>query len=593
MTFPSSPVNGQTTTTNNINYVYNSTLGVWNRVATTITLSSGTIGGTAASGTGTTTTFVISNTTQSTSTNSGALQVWGGAGVGGNLNVGGNIVGGGVRATTTSTAPVNPTVGDIWYQQGTDIVYRYEYDGSNSYWIDITSPVLVLTTGTVSAGGGGTTFTGGTVANATTFSTTLTVVGSLLPGANITYDLGSTSTRWRTLYVSSSTIDLGGVLISATPSGLSVGGASVVVAATGTATTSITSNLIIGTGTTTATTVGLAVLTNDAVQLPVGTTAQRPSNPGIGMIRYNTSGTLGLEVFVSAAGTGTNPSIGTWTSIVAPIYTVNYLIVAGGGGGGETIGGGGGAGGMITGTTTLIAGVQYPIVVGGGGTGDPALGNPSYATDYGGNGGNTTALGYAAFGGGGGGGYNSGTNNAQSGGSGGGTGASASGNAAGTPGQGNQGGSAGSNTNSGAGGGGAGAAGGNAVSGTEGTGGIGKLSAIYSGTNVYYAGGGGGGSRFNSPTTGGGGGAGGLGGGGAGQNGNGINGTAYTGGGGGGGGYANPVTSYAGANGGSGIVIISYANASQRASGGAVTSYQSGSNLMWVHTFTTSSVFTA
>ena len=577
MTFPSSPINGQTTTTNNINYVYNSTLGVWNRVATTITLSSGTIGGTAASGTGTTTTFVISNTTQSTSTNSGALQVWGGAGVGGNLNVGGNIVGGGVRATTTSTAPTTATVGDIWYQQGTDIVYRYEYDGSNSYWIDITSPVLVLTTGTVSAGGGGTTFTGGTVANATTFSTTLTVVGSLLPGANITYDLGSTSTRWRTLYVSSSTIDLGGVLISATPSGLSVGGASVVVAATGTATTSITSSLSIGTGTTTATTVGLAVLTNDAVQLPVGTTAQRPSNPGIGMIRYNTSGTLGLEVFVSAAGTGTNPSIGTWTSIVVPIYTVNYLIVAGGASGGSDNGGGGGAGGLLSGTTPVIAGTQYSITVGAGASGG------SYNA-FGTNGNNSTAFSLTAIGGGGGGG-NSSPFNGLSGGSGGGASNQGNTGGSGTSGQGNAGG-AGVNTSGSypaGGGGGAGGVGGSASGSTAGSGGVGLQSYI-SGSAIYYAGGGGGGSWVTA-------GAGGNGGGGGGNSGNNSNpataGTANTGGGGGGG------TGAGGAAGGSGIVIISYANASQRASGGAVTSYQSGSTLMWVHTFTTSSVFTA
>jgi len=41
-----------------------------------------------ASSTGTTSTFTIQNTTNSTSTNSGALQVWGGAGIGSNLYVG-------------------------------------------------------------------------------------------------------------------------------------------------------------------------------------------------------------------------------------------------------------------------------------------------------------------------------------------------------------------------------------------------------------------------------------------------------------------------------------------------------------------------
>jgi hypothetical protein len=46
----------------------------------------------SGSSTGTTSTFVIANNTQSTSTNSGALQVYGGAGIGGDLYVGGKIV---------------------------------------------------------------------------------------------------------------------------------------------------------------------------------------------------------------------------------------------------------------------------------------------------------------------------------------------------------------------------------------------------------------------------------------------------------------------------------------------------------------------
>ena len=92
--------------------------------------------------TGTTTTFVISNITSSTSTATGALQVYGGVGVGGNLNVGGNIVGGGVRNSSTSTAPTNPTVGDIWYNPTTDIIARYTSDGANSYWLDVAGPTV-------------------------------------------------------------------------------------------------------------------------------------------------------------------------------------------------------------------------------------------------------------------------------------------------------------------------------------------------------------------------------------------------------------------------------------------------------------------
>ena len=97
---------------------------------------------TAASGTGTTSTFLINNTTTSTSTNTGALQVTGGAGIGGNLYVGGTVVGGGVRSISTSTAPANPTVGDHWYNTLTDDIYRYTTDGVSSYWLDVTGATV-------------------------------------------------------------------------------------------------------------------------------------------------------------------------------------------------------------------------------------------------------------------------------------------------------------------------------------------------------------------------------------------------------------------------------------------------------------------
>jgi len=72
MAFPSSPVNGQQATVNNILYTYNSTYGTWTRQATQI--SNVTIAGASS----------ISPTT-------GALVVTGGAGVVGRLNVGGLV----------------------------------------------------------------------------------------------------------------------------------------------------------------------------------------------------------------------------------------------------------------------------------------------------------------------------------------------------------------------------------------------------------------------------------------------------------------------------------------------------------------------
>jgi hypothetical protein len=86
MAFPLSPVNGQTTTLNGINYIYNSTSGAWTRIAT-------------------------------------------------------------ASSTTSATAPTNPKVGDTWYDTATDDIYRYTSDGANSYWLDITGPTVANTTG--------------------------------------------------------------------------------------------------------------------------------------------------------------------------------------------------------------------------------------------------------------------------------------------------------------------------------------------------------------------------------------------------------------------------------------------------------------
>ena len=45
--------------------------------------------------------------------------------------------------------------------------------------------------------------------------------GSIVPAANVTYDLGSANFRWRDLYLSGNTIDLGGTAIKATANGVS------------------------------------------------------------------------------------------------------------------------------------------------------------------------------------------------------------------------------------------------------------------------------------------------------------------------------------------------------------------------------------
>jgi hypothetical protein len=272
-----------------------------------------------------------------------------------------------------------------------------------------------------------------------------------------------------------------------------------------------------------------------ALQLPTGTTAQRPGSPAIGQTRFNSS----INAFEYYNGTSWQQVVGNLT------YSASYLIVAGGGSGGASTyvqnvgagGGGGGAGGLLTGSLTLVQGSTYSFVVGAGGAGVGAGSVPTYLNGNAGN--NSTALGLTAVGGG----YGASTGSGGSGGSGGGGSYSGAGGS-GTSGQGNAGGS-GAGT---AGGAPAGSGGGAGAAGTvNAAGGVGVASSI-TGSSVYYAGGGGA-TDWSGTVRAGGNGGGGQGGGG----GTATSGTANTGGGGGGSGYGSVNSG----SGGSGVVIIS------------------------------------
>jgi hypothetical protein len=43
------------------------------------------------------------------------------------------------RLTTSNSKPINPNVGDIWYDSSTDIQFQYIYDGINYVWVDIST----------------------------------------------------------------------------------------------------------------------------------------------------------------------------------------------------------------------------------------------------------------------------------------------------------------------------------------------------------------------------------------------------------------------------------------------------------------------
>jgi hypothetical protein len=323
------------------------------------------------------------------------------------------------------------------------------------------------------------------------------------------------------------------------------------------------------------------------IQLPSGTTAQRPTAAN-GQIRFNT--TLGYtEVYQE----------GAWFAIaISSATSVSYLVVASGGGGGGTAetpaGAGGGAGGYLTGTLAVTPGSALTITIGAGGTAGSGL------ASKGGTGSNSVFSSITALGGGGGGSYAS--NPGLPGGSGGGAAWPTTPGGSGTVGQGNAGGGA-SGSGQGSGGGGGASAVGASVTGEVGAaGGAGSASSL-TGTSVTYAGGGGGGGGIGGGTGPNLGGAGGAGGGGAGGTartsaaGSGTNGTAGTvntgggGGGGGGSGSPGPYAPTSGGIGGTGIVVISYSNLYKLATAtGTYTQTNVGGN--YIFTFTASGTIT-
>lgn len=276
---------------------------------------------------------------------------------------------------------------------------------------------------------------------------------------------------------------------------------------------------------------------------------------------------------------------------------VEYLIVGGGGGGGGIMGGGGGAGGVLMGSQFVNEAVS--LTVGAGGRGGVGWDRPG---QFGLKGQDSSFGSLVALGGGGGGAHRPEQNNNDrlGGGSGGGGGGWTSpgwNGGTGEPGQGNDG-SRGAGSQGGGGGGAGGA--GIAIAGTRaGDGGVGiyvawaDAAGLGEGGSGWFAGGGGGGVRSTGGWVAG---SGGQGGGAAGNNSTtkAADGVANTGGGGGGAGYNTASAAVLGGTGGSGIVAVRYSGTDILASGGDVTTVDSGAAAYTVHAFkaTGNSTFT-
>jgi hypothetical protein len=103
------------------------------------------------------------------------------------------------------------------------------------------------------------------------------IASSIIPDVTNTYDLGTSLKRWRTLY--SETIDVTNLEISGDldTSEISISGNTI-------ATYNDDTNLQLGA----AGNGSIVILGSSSLILPVGTTAERPTPPEVGMIRFNT-----------------------------------------------------------------------------------------------------------------------------------------------------------------------------------------------------------------------------------------------------------------------------------------------------------------
>ena len=103
--------------------------------------------------------------------------------------------GGGIKWTTSNTAPVAPAPGDFWYNGNTSIKYQYTNDGTANYWVDQSFPTSFSTlavTGNATIGGG-LTVTGIVSSSSNVVGANIVTVGAVTATGNVTgnYVLGN------------------------------------------------------------------------------------------------------------------------------------------------------------------------------------------------------------------------------------------------------------------------------------------------------------------------------------------------------------------------------------------------------------------
>lgn len=198
MAFPTNPTNGQQTTINGIIYTYDSTLAAW--TATTTTSDN-------ISGNNITITNQMSSTTIAAT---GTISAVGNI-TGGNIVTAGYFVGNGSLLTGLPASYGNSNVSTLLAAFGSNTVSTTGNVTAGNFLSGVTNNSLIISYDTVGGNANiGANSTGGSTSlyfgtsNAGTFTNKIQInnLGNLLPTANATQDLGSTTLRWKSIYTS-------------------------------------------------------------------------------------------------------------------------------------------------------------------------------------------------------------------------------------------------------------------------------------------------------------------------------------------------------------------------------------------------------
>jgi hypothetical protein len=223
MAFPTNPTNGQTTTQNGINYTYNSTLTAW----TVGTQAAGNISGNNINITSTavigTTLAVTGNINSVANIVATANVIGGNITTAGLVSAAGNITGSYLLGNAALVTGLSASS----ISSGTSNVNVVSSGGNVTVGVGGTSNVLVFAntgafiTGIMSASGnvsGGNLVVTGNIVDTAALSILSGANGNItlspngtgvvistantIPSANATYDLGSTTARWKTVFTS-------------------------------------------------------------------------------------------------------------------------------------------------------------------------------------------------------------------------------------------------------------------------------------------------------------------------------------------------------------------------------------------------------